>query len=266
MIDIKKMTSRKPTAHKGDSGRVLVIGGSENYVGAVALAGIAALRAGCDIVTIAAQEKVAWAVNCLYPDLITLKLQGDFIRHEHLSSLTPLIEQSDVILLGNGMGMHEETRKFCVLLMNKYPNKLKVVDADAIKLLRLQDIKNAIITPHAKEFEILLKNSGLSNISMKELKQNLSSNVILKKRPTDIIIAKNKIKKIAGGNPGLVKAGTGDVLAGLCAGLLAQSKDLFTSAVAASKLSKKIGDILLKKKKGYSFIASDMVEEINRYT
>jgi len=253
------MTYRKSTAHKGDSGRVLVIGGSKTYVGAVALAGIAALRAGCDVVTIAAPEKVAWAVNCLYPDLITLKLQGDFIRHEHLFSLTPLIEQSDVILLGNGIGMHEETRKFCVMLMKKYPNKLKVVDADAIKMLRLQDIKNAIITPHAKEFEILLNNS---NISKKSVRNYIGLNVILKKGPVDVIIAKNNIKKIAGGNPGLAKAGTGDVLAGLCAGFLALSKDLFNSAVAASQLSKEIGNILLKKKQGYSFIASDMVDEI----
>jgi len=212
-------------------------------------------------VTIAAPEKVAWAVNCLYPDLITIKLQGDYIQYKHLKEISSRIEKSDVILLGNGMGMNYETRKFCKELMKQYPKTLKIIDADAIKMLSIHDIQNAIITPHAKEFEILLKNS---NISEKSIRKHIGSNVILKKGPTDTIISKNKIKSISGGNPGLAKAGTGDVLAGLCAGFLAQSKDLFASAVQASKLSKTIGDILLKKKKGYSFIASDMVNEIER--
>lgn len=260
--DPLKLTHRKPFAHKGDSGRVLVIGGSKQYVGAVALAGIAALRAGCDVVTIAAPEKVAWAVNCLYPDLITVKLRGDYIRHKHLNDIIPLLDQSDVILLGNGIGINNDTKKFCNALMRTYQHKQKVIDADAIKLLQLQEIQNAIITPHAREFDILLHNSHATE---KTLSSVINSNVILKKGPTDAIISKNKTKKITGGNPGLAKAGTGDVLAGLCAGFLAQSHDLFESACAASQLSKEIGNILLRKKKGYSFIASDMVEEIEKH-
>ena len=60
---IKKLMDRKKTSHKGENGYVLLIGGSEEYAGAVALAGLAALRTGCDSVTIAAPEKVAWAIN-----------------------------------------------------------------------------------------------------------------------------------------------------------------------------------------------------------
>jgi NAD(P)H-hydrate epimerase len=67
-----------------------------------------------------------------------------------------------------------------------------------------------------------------------------------------------------GGNPGMAKVGTGDVLAGLCAGFLGQSKDLLQSAVNASYFNKLIGNILLKKKKGFSYLASDMVSEIQR--
>ena len=73
---VKKMMERKKTAHKGENGYLLIIGGSEEYVGAVILAGIAALRAGCDSVTIAAPEKVAWAINRYSPDLITYKIKG----------------------------------------------------------------------------------------------------------------------------------------------------------------------------------------------
>ena len=68
------ISKRKKSSHKGENGTVLVIGGSEEYTGSVALAGIAALRSGADIVTIAAPKKVAWAINALSPDLITHKV------------------------------------------------------------------------------------------------------------------------------------------------------------------------------------------------
>ena len=74
--DIKKITSkRKKTSRKGDNGYILVVGGSELYPGALALAGLGALRVGCDKVTVAAPEKIAWAINCITPDLITKKFK-----------------------------------------------------------------------------------------------------------------------------------------------------------------------------------------------
>ena len=82
------------------------------------------------------------------------------------------------------------------------------------------------------------------------------------KGPTDIIISRNKIAYNRTGNQGMTKAGTGDVLAGLVVGFLAKTQDLFKSAVAGSFINGYIGDILLKKKKGYSFIASDIVEDL----
>ena len=78
----------------------------------------------------------------------------------------------------------------------------------------------------------------------------------------DVIIFKDKIYYNKTGNAGMTKGGTGDVLAGLCAGFLAQSKDLLQSAINAAYFNGLIGDILLKKKKGFTYLASDMVEEI----
>lgn len=248
---------RKKTSYKGQSGYVLVVGGSREYTGAVALAGIAALRAGCDLVTIAAPEKVAWAINKLSPDLITHKVKCDYFLPKHVNEIVKLSKKFDVVLLGNGISL--KSKAFCKQL-NKKIKKPKVIDADALKAIRLQDTNNAILTPHAKELKILLKNSGSTQIQ-----KIIGNNVILIKGAHDHIISKTKNKKITGGNPGMAKAGTGDVLAGLCAGFLAQTNDLFKSAEAASTLNKKIGDLLLKKKGGYSFIASDMVEEIRRF-
>ena len=76
------------------------------------------------------------------------------------------------------------------------------------------------------------------------------------------IISKDEIRYNKTGNAGMTKAGTGDVLAGLCAGFFAQSKDIFKSAVSAAYINGMIGDILLKKHKGYSYLASDIAEDI----
>ena len=84
-----KLLKRKKKSHKGDNGRALIIGGSEDYIGALALAGLACLRSGCDLVTIAAPEKVAWAVNCLSSDLITKKVKGTYFKLSHANEIRP---------------------------------------------------------------------------------------------------------------------------------------------------------------------------------
>ena len=255
-----KLPKRKATSKKGDNGRVLIIGGSKDYVGAVALAGLAALRSGVDWVTVAAPEKIAWAVNSLSSDLVTVKLKGDYISLKHVEKIKKLAKKYDVVLIGNGMGLRNETKQFLKKII-KIKN-LKVVDADGLNQIRLQDVKNSILTPHHKEFSILLKNSGLDE---NNFRKSLKNNVILLKASVDQIISKNKVLFNKTGNAGMSKAGTGDVLAGLTAGFLGQGLSLFQSAVNAAYFNGLIGDILLKKKKGFTYLASDMVEEIKRF-
>ena len=157
-----------------------------------------------------------------------------------------------------------------------------MIDADAIKSISMNDAENSIITPHHKELEHFLKNSKINktiinkinnetnikkksilikNIMKKFLNKN---NILLLKGKIDAIILKNKILYVKGGNAGMTKGGTGDVLAGLCAGFLAQSKDIIQSAINASYFNKKIGDLLLKKKRGFTYLANDMVGEIKK--
>ena len=149
-----KLPKRKKDSKKGDNGRVLVIGGSKDYIGAVALAGLAALRSGCDWVTIAAPEKVAWAINAISPDLVTIKLKGDYFSLKHYSEIAKLAKKHDIVLLGNGLGLRKETKSFVKKIIKKINNP-KVIDADGIKSLSLGDLENSIITPHIKELEIL---------------------------------------------------------------------------------------------------------------
>jgi NAD(P)H-hydrate epimerase len=273
---VKKLMDRKKNSHKGENGHALVIGGSEEYVGAVALAGLAALRAGCDLVTVSAPEKVAWALNRYSPDLITNKIKGSNVYTvKNAKEQVKYADRFDAVLIGNGMTRKAD--KFNHYFIRKFSG-FKVIDADALKPLSFKDFQNAVLTPHETELEMMLINSGkdfllpkLRQSNAKEkaeiLQGNLryflqNNNVLLVKGPTDIIISKNKIAFNRTGNQGMTKGGTGDVLAGLVLGFLAKSHDLFKSAVAASYINGFVGDQLMKRKKGYCFIASDILEDL----
>ncbi len=274
---IKKLMERKKTSHKGENGYALIVGGSEDYAGAVALAGLAALRTGCDSVTIAAPEKVAWTLNKMSPDLITQKVKGSYFNIKNAKEMVKFAEKFDAVLIGNGVTRKAD--KFCQYFVRK-SMKPKVIDADALKSLSFKEFHNAILTPHETELEMMLVNSGkefllpkLKESNAKEkaeiLQGNLryflqNNNVLLVKGPTDIIISRNKIAFNRTGNQGMTKAGTGDVLAGICIGFLSKTKDLFKSAVAASYVNGWLGDQLLKRKKGYTFIASDILEDFQK--
>ncbi len=274
---IKKLMDRKKNSRKGENGSVLIIGGSEDYVGAVALAGLGALRVGCDIVTIAAPAKVAWAINQYTPDLITHKVNSKNFNIKNAKEMVKFSEFFDAVCIGNGITRKAD--KFCQYFLKK-SEKLKVVDADALKSMSFKDFRNSVLTPHEAELEMMLVNSGkefllpkLRSSNAKEkaeiLQGNLryflqNNNVLVVKGATDIIISKNKVSYNRTGNQGMTKAGTGDVLAGLITGFLGKTKDLYKSAVAGTYVCGWIGDQLLKKKKGYTFIASDLIEDLEK--
>lgn len=272
------LNKRRPDSHKGDNGRVLIIGGSKEYVGAPAIAGMAALRAGCDIAVIAAPEKVAWAVNTYSPDLITIKLRGDSFDMFHSRELEKVVERFDCVLIGNGMGQERETAKFVARMLKILVEMKKpiVIDADALKIIGsdegkankiLEIMDNAILTPHKKEFELM---SGVDlPISFEEkpmvlrntLEKTEGDNVILLKGRIDIVASKKYFAYNNTGNEGMTIGGTGDVLAGIAASLAAQRNNLFTSACAAAYVNGLAGEYLFRKS-GIGFTASDIAHNI----
>lgn len=254
-----KIKKRRKDSRKGDNGEVLIIGGSEDYVGCLALAGLAALRTGADWVTVAAPEKVAWAISCLTPDLITKKVKGKYFRKRHVKEMLELAKKHNAVLIGNGIG--KKSGAFVREFVKKAGLPM-VIDADGIKSIRIQDARNAILTPHKRELQILMKNSGAG--SEKELFGMIRDNVIVAKGRADRIISKNREACNRTGNEGMTVGGTGDVLAGLAAGFLCQGYSKFDSACYAAYINGAAGD-LLKKRKGYSFIASDLVRELRGF-
>ncbi|MDA1197272.1 MAG: NAD(P)H-hydrate dehydratase [Nanoarchaeota archaeon] len=247
---------RAKRSKKGDSGRVLIIGGSEDYVGALVLSGLAALRAGVDWVTVACPLKVGWAVHALSADLVVKKFNCSHFTLKHVNALLKLEKNFDVVLIGNGLGRKSDAFVQGFVRRSKKP---LVIDADGIKAVSLGDVSGALFTPHAGEYAGLLKRS---KVSERELRSHLNGNVILLKGASDTIISSSKVVLNGTGNPGMAKAGTGDVLAGLCLGFLGQGLSLSQSAVNGAYINGALGDLLLKKKKGYSYIASDLLMDL----
>ncbi len=247
---------RRKNSKKGDNGRVLIIGGSPEYIGAPALAGIAALRSGADSVVVAAPEKVAWAINCLSADLVTRKLPGQWLALRHFPALMKLAAATDCILIGGGV--HPRPQSLALIKkITRHIAGCKVLDAAAITAFDRAKLRNAILTPNQREYQRLQAYADLRPLLAR-------GNIVVAKSWRTKIYTPRGVYENRTGNPGLTKAGTGDVLAGLIAGFTAQSKDLRQSAINAVYYLGKLGELLYKKKRGYFYLASDLAEAVER--
>ncbi|MBN3037371.1 MAG: NAD(P)H-hydrate dehydratase [Candidatus Diapherotrites archaeon] len=236
--------------HKGQNGRILIVGGSEDYVGAPVFSAMAALVTWADIVVIAAPEKAAYAMNRLVPDVITKKLYGSHLAPMHVKEILGI--DFDVMIIGPGLGADKETaRAVNELVTTKKP---KVIDADALKFINPKKTTNAVITPHEREFERLFGKAAVKSAARKDL-------IILRKGQVDEISDGKRITLNKTGNAGMTRGGTGDILAGVVAGFLCKGLPLYNAACAAAWVNGTAGDIC-KKKLGDHFTASDVVDAL----
>lgn len=246
---------RRKTSHKGDNGMVLVVAGSEVYVGAAVLSSLAAFRTGVDLVHLAAPELVSIIANAYSPDMITHKLPGKYLKKSHCKKILELSKKADCVLIGPGLGRHKDTIS-AVKYLTKNIKKPVVLDADALHASPA--LRNCVVTPHKAEFKDLFKDDASKVSVKKNAKKDL---IILLKSSVDIISDGKRVKLNRTGNAGMTVGGTGDVLAGVVAGFIAQDLPLFEAAVKAAYVNGKAGD-RLKKKKGFGFLASDILNEI----
>ncbi|HIK01632.1 TPA: NAD(P)H-hydrate dehydratase [archaeon] len=259
---MKITLERHSDSHKGSNGRVLVIGGSEIYTGAPALTGEAAFRSGVDIVYIASPYRAADVCSNWLPDFITLPLHGNIFEHRHIEELDKWVKKSTSIVIGPGLGRDERTLVAVKELILEIDKPL-VIDADGLRaifddLSVLKD-KEVVLTPHRLEFEMLSgKNSIKTNIT-KFAKKNKC--VVLLKAPRDIVSDGKETYLNKSGNAGMTVGGTGDVLAGIVAGFLAQGLSSYDAAQYAAYINGRAGDECYRQF-GYSFIASDLLKMI----
>lgn len=261
---------RKVTAHKGDSGRLLTIGGSDVFSGAPTLVSLAALRTGVDIVYLAAPAMTAQAISAISPDLITVKLDGKHLKPSNLDALVPLIKAVDAIVLGPGLGLHPDTKDFvkdCIDAVESNGKPL-VLDADGLKAFA--EFKRpfkmpVVLTPHAAEYGILTGHKLPKNVdervTMVQKTAGEFNSVILLKGQNDLICDKNRFKLNFTGNPGMTVGGTGDVLSGVVGSLLAQKAGAFEAAVAGAFINGAAGDFVASEI-GYHMVATDLLKWI----
>jgi len=264
--------ARSPTAHKGDFGRLLVVGGSELYAGAPALVSLAALRTGTDLVYLAAPEKTALAISSISPDLITIKLEGNYLKPRNIETLKPYFGMVDAVVIGPGLGLAPETAKFVEACVDEAEKAKKPLLLDADGLKAFAKIKRPlktplILTPHAGEYEVLTgvklpENQEEKILAIKKSAKKLNA-VLLVKGKVDIISDGEYAKLNLTGNPGMTVGGTGDVLSGIVGGLLAQNVDAFEASAAGAFVNGAAGDFVAREI-GYHMVATDLLDWIPR--
>lgn len=250
---------REPWTHKGTFGHVMVVAGSLNYAGAAYLSGQAVLRGGAGRVTLAIPKGIYHRFS---PDEMIVtpvpETEGGAFGQASLTRLFSLLEDKDVLAIGPGVGREQETVQVIQEILQLW-EKPVVIDADGLMALDgefLQQIPQAkrqkwIITPHPGEMGRLIgETAGNVNANRLGVALDFASRwdlvVVLKGAPT--IIADNSTTYInSTGNPGLATAGTGDVLTGLIAALLAQGLEPIRAAALGAYVHGRAGDMAATK-------------------
>ena len=275
--DFLRLKNRDSNSHKGNNGCLLIIGGSKDYSGAPAIAGMAAIGAGADLVYVASPEKAAEAIKSTSPDLIVKSLEGDKLSLDHADELLELAENVDAVLIGPGAGIDEDTSKLFNVLAAKIKKPI-VLDADSLKQVELKMIKNrddVILTPHIFEFKSFFDigddlRLDIDSYDFKKVDENITEfqqiarqikGCVIVKGQYDLILSGTRFRINKSGNPGMTVGGTGDALAGIVVGLLAQDLDAFDCACLGVFINGLAGDRAYDER-GNGFSATDLVSYI----
>ncbi len=265
--------TRKESGHKGDFGRVLIVAGSRGMTGAAKLTSMATLKIGAGLAYLIIPESLNPILETLVTEVITLPVQekNGALALGAFDAILEYIQKCDVLTIGPGISQNPDTKELVrrILLKVDIPT---VIDADGLNNIDidiLKDIKAPkVITPHPGEL------SRIINIDTQEINRNridivknvadkIGGCVVLKGAPT--VIASHDHKDIyinTTGSSALASGGSGDVLTGMIAGLIAQGADIFDAAIAGVYLHGLAGDIASKYKTKYGVTAQDVLDYV----
>lgn len=265
---------RRPDSHKGNNGRVLIVGGSIDFYGAPILAALGALKSGVDLVYVIVPECNFDITRSLYPDFIVRRYPGEHLNMAAIPMILELAQTCDAILIGPGMGDNPETAAALDALV---PQLTIPTILDSVAIMSLRRItqfplnQDVMITPHLNEFVRLTDKPFMERdpqqLMEKKLRycQNLALDLqigILLKGPVDLIVStKGHAVTNHTGNSGMTVGGSGDVLAGFLTGLVARGVPMFEAAQCAAYIFGVCGDRLAKQR-GYTFSATDLASEL----
>jgi ADP-dependent NAD(P)H-hydrate dehydratase len=279
-MPLKKLSSPPPLpprpidGHKGLFGRVLIVGGSTDMIGAPALAGEAALRTGSGLVQIALPQSVLANALGVCPELIGLGLNDS---RASVAKVIDAAEKATVVAVGPGLGQSAAASRLLKALFQL--DKPMVIDADALNYLASlgkwpKTFKpKAVLTPHPGEMKRLAKLFGQADvpadepgrikIAVKAATEFGHQTIVLKGHRTVVTDAKSLYLNQTG-DSSLSKAGAGDVLTGILASLIGQGMHNFEAACAASYLHGKAGELAGKELGRRSVLARDVVDWVDR--
>jgi NAD(P)H-hydrate epimerase len=231
---------RRRTAHKGDFGHVLVVGGGEGMPGAVRLAGEAALRTGAGRVSIATHPSHAAIMVASRPELMSHAVAN-------AGDLEPLLEKADVIAFGPGLGRSAWAEEMYARISEV--TQPMVWDADALNLLAAnpKTAGNRVITPHPGEAATLLGATTRAvqadrPVALVHLAEKYGGTVVLKGAGSLVSSSASVPMLCTSGNPGMASPGMGDVLTGIVAAMLGQGLDPEQAAAAGVEIHARAGD------------------------
>lgn len=270
---LSRLLERPLDSHKYKYGHVLIVGGSRGMVGAPLLAGMAALRTGAGLVTIASSGDVTDKLEKRVREIMTLELPSDGSDAAAKLEDFVLDRKVSVIVIGPGMAVKAEARTLVEHLLDSIRLPL-IVDGGALGILRghvdrldSSASKALILTPHTGEFQRLAdmelpgERSKLRDMAA-EFAEDHDVTLVLKGNPTYVARPTGSVYENTTGNPGLATAGTGDVLSGVIAGIIAQGIGPPEAAETGVYLHGLAGDIASDEKTQPGVIAGDVIEAI----
>lgn len=258
--NIPNLPFRDENSNKGTFGKILNVSGSEYMTGAACLSSIAALKIGAGYVELASHENVLRAAATLAPEIVLAPTKR----------ILELTKTSTVLLIGCGLSTSEEATKIFKETISSSINLPTVIDADGLNILSKNKIKlpeNVVLTPHPKEASRLL-DTTLDKVLQSpegaalEICKTYNCVTVLKLHRTIVASQYGTIYYNKTGNSALAKAGSGDVLAGMIAGLLAQHMNIFDASVLGVYLHGLAGDLAKNDLTAYGVLASDTIRYI----
>jgi ADP-dependent NAD(P)H-hydrate dehydratase len=272
--DFPQLAPRPPDAHKGTFGHVLIVGGSTGMSGAVSLAGMAALRSGAGLVTLAVPEPCLPVVSSFEPSYMTVPLPSDpqgRIGEGAPEVLAPFLAKVDCLAVGPGLGRSPFLTRWIGELYETTPIPL-VLDADALnglaehtelpRPLSHPDSAPRLLTPHPGEFRRLCPDAPSARDALERRARKWAEEwqvtLVLKGHHT-FIAQPGREAHNHSGNPGMATGGSGDVLTGITAALLGQGLPAWDAARLACHVHGRAGDWGTANLGPTSLIASDLV-------
>ncbi|QTA37707.1 NAD(P)H-hydrate dehydratase [Thermosipho ferrireducens] len=257
-----KIPERLRESNKGTFGKVIIVGGSPNYIGAPLLSALGAIRAGAGLVYLFGPEKVVYNAVQFEPGIIACPFNDNYLTEKAFDYLLRFVDKKTVIVLGPGLGREKETEDFVKKVLQNLSVPM-VIDADGLyHLSNFKDIlgskQNIVLTPHPGEL------ARFENLSVEKVKYNyiLAEEIAIKyhtilalKDVTTIITNGKNVYFNITGNTSLSKGGSGDILSGLIAGFISQGGSLLDSTIAASYILGRAAEL-------YDFEGRNKITEI----